>query len=1079
MAWVLHVLAWAAFAIRPLSSSEMEEALEIACSREGQSQARSKPKRALLLTLELALPGLQRVADHVVWAAPELSSYLEGAWADYFGEEDFFRPHSLSGLLAYATKYWIEHQRRVPAPVEGDAAAVEITFSAVLETSPEFDADSFIRYLISQHWSADAAEEAKTKLQPSAIKSALAVYAFDACYISYRMAILPISAQDDLDWILLGIVGATLPEDKYVEITVNSPGLINGIAQPSRLQRAVASAPSHLRKRLLARMEEFGPGFLDENFVEVLLTAISLGNSEAVAELISSAPGSPLGHAGADEPAALGLGLGTALQVACEFGDAEVFEKVLDRQGVGSPRCRSAEAGSILLLECHPRACQHGRDALVGALATRYRNAALNTAASVELSPFRVASARGLHKISSTLAGQEFPADVDGGQGSMSSLQIASTAGFSETLTSLSRQNSCGMSLKPHQNAAIVLAIKSGSNKAASVVHRRLRVAIFDKYVELSRQAHDASNARIVSEGEEDDEAHAEDADDSDDASDAGRGPVSAMLKDVEKIIRDALLAIVGTRRMPLDMFDLVSSNLDDPSEAKDDQSRTLLHLAARMGRLKLVESTAMHYACYHGHHKVVKCFLEKDEVLSRNLAVQNKELATLVTVAAMGGHFKILEQLLPRLSIEELKAEFSRAAKRSLVSLTDSVLKAAVKIDPSSRQDFVQAKDDQSLPPLHLAASNDQPRMIQFLLLHHHNHNINDKGPDTATTPLGRAAQISAVESMRLLLDAGASTDVSVRRGRSILSEAVFWERPAVVKLLLEYGASTRLTGSWSHYGSLFRFGVLNSSLEVVQDIPTPEEALRITIDAINAKNFILAFKSLKRNYPNKVGEVMQECRNSLGSMVESTAQYGTLEVLEALYGIARDYVDFNDTGGPYGTALQAAALDERPVGAEKVCKLLAGLDPEKPGSTAGGDVPNSTKGPTCGKLEFIKALLKDVETRKQLIDMPDVDGWTPLHWGCRSRNFDLVTYLLEAGAQADIPAAVPDKWLPYHVAVENDWGEDVPHRIKAAYKDSKSPPVDESSVKDGSPTCEDFDLCDKCWRHADVLHFPDNVFS
>jgi hypothetical protein len=408
--WVLHTLAWAAFAIRPLSDVEMDEALVMASAEETSPPATSsaRPRGALLLGLELALQGLFRVREHVVWVAPELSSHLRSAWPEHFGvglsPEHYlsracfalmaprFQSHSLAhdarqaqpmpALSKYAIEYWMEHQLRESSAADSGGAAE--SFSAILETSPGFESNAWIRHLSSSHWSADVTVEARTKLQPDAIQQAFGIGPFEACHISYRMSLLPLNAEDNFDWILLGIAGRYLSEDAYIKMVLV---VLNAAKQSITVQRTVASAESGARARLLTH--QVVTEFVGKNFLDILLTAIAIGNATAIAEFLDKAPQHSLGYNGEGRPAG---GLGTALQVACEYGDVEVVERIL----AGHQRMDPLALETSYPWNALHVACQQGRASLIEAIGRRRKNQTLDTPTSARFSPLLVTSARGL-----------------------------------------------------------------------------------------------------------------------------------------------------------------------------------------------------------------------------------------------------------------------------------------------------------------------------------------------------------------------------------------------------------------------------------------------------------------------------------------------------------------------------------------------------------------------------------------------------------------------------------------------------------------------------------------------------------
>ncbi|KAI1174783.1 hypothetical protein F4777DRAFT_552949 [Nemania sp. FL0916] len=83
-------------------------------------------------------------------------------------------------------------------------------------------------------------------------------------------------------------------------------------------------------------------------------------------------------------------------------------------------------------------------------------------------------------------------------------------------------------------------------------------------------------------------------------------------------------------------------------------------------------------------------------------------------------------------------------------------------------------------------------------------------------------------------------------------------------------------------------------------------------------------------------------------------------------------------------------------------------------------------------GNLSFGRELLEDQDLMEQLINETDHDGWTPLHWACRSRQSELVNLLIQMGATTTEPSIRPAGWLPYHVAVYHGWAAEAPDKLK-----------------------------------------------
>lgn len=66
------------------------------------------------------------------------------------------------------------------------------------------------------------------------------------------------------------------------------------------------------------------------------------------------------------------------------------------------------------------------------------------------------------------------------------------------------------------------------------------------------------------------------------------------------------------------------------------------------------------------------------------------------------------------------------------------------------------------------------------------------------------------------------------------------------------------------------------------------------------------------------------------------------------------------------------------------------------------------------CGSVEFAEQIL---DRHKDAIQDTDADGWTPLHWVCREDCIDMISLLVDRGA--DKNAKTTCGWRPIHVAM------------------------------------------------------------
>ncbi|KAL9566299.1 hypothetical protein ACKAV7_009658 [Fusarium commune] len=167
-------------------------------------------------------------------------------------------------------------------------------------------------------------------------------------------------------------------------------------------------------------------------------------------------------------------------------------------------------------------------------------------------------------------------------------------------------------------------------------------------------------------------------------------------------------------------------------------------------------------------------------------------------------------------------------------------------------------------------------------------------------------------------------------------------------------------------------------------------------------------------------------------------------------------------------------------------------------------------------GKLQVVKKIISLMGDKLD-IDVPDIDGWTPLCWAPRhsltllkpenagepSLSADVVRLLIEHGAKTDLIIKQGEEtWTPlsiahYHgsdpdvislldsrVSMDKDNNEDTEEETEKKVKAAARKGIQqENACCDyclsriyglywGCETCKWLCLCDKCYQHADILH-------
>ncbi|KAF2964278.1 hypothetical protein GQX73_g9295 [Xylaria multiplex] len=753
MAWALRTTAWIVYAVRPLSRLEVEQISELICTEEASLPVGMQHGNALFRILEYSLSGFLHVSEGAVCACPELESGLRSVWAKcalaldpelYVAQQCFSIAASLfqgnnpgtasylasatpdtamPGVLGqdgnhspvtavntygdlaqplthlygpaikeYATRFWIQHQHSLTSRMD-EASDYS---RGNLDTHPLFDRNAWVRHLISSNWSKDTETIWGPKVQPEFMEQAYQLSPFDACYISFRLATLPLAPEDDFEWLFLSISGEYLPEDAYIRLIMNVVGQLSNTSRDSMLQRIIGTATPDLRSKLLA---EYYCDFFQKNFLEILLTAIATGNNIAVTEMLNQGSNLMLGHSSKQKECSEHR-LGTALQVACEYGDINIVQSLLSVKGKESP----SELEMLYHWSALHVACHQGHSDIVEAFINQLTNPTIQQLIRGQYCLLLVTSAHGLFTISKLL--KEFKIQVPASEESTSSpIQLAAKYGFPQTLKSLIDDHDCKLVLKNQKNNILSLSVESGNEDVMRQVKKAFSLAI--------RAAH---TEYVPSESPMD-------SNDSD--SDGYMSPWDGDIREAKGIQGDALFTAVECGGVPLIMEFLFWSKHD--FKVKDPRGRTPLMVASRMGCINLSRAlfvkgdeqsasmkTALHYACFHGHLQVVEFLIGTKKF---SLTIRDEQSLTPMMAAAIGGHLQIVKVLVSQLSDKDLKNEFLKAARFGQETVMDIILKAAVGMDRKARDGFIKASGQGHNTLLHFAAAKGHTRVVEFLL--------------------------------------------------------------------------------------------------------------------------------------------------------------------------------------------------------------------------------------------------------------------------------------------------------------------------------------------------------------------------
>uniref|UniRef100_A0A0K2TKJ7 Transient receptor potential cation channel subfamily A member 1 homolog [Aplysia californica] n=1 Tax=Lepeophtheirus salmonis TaxID=72036 RepID=A0A0K2TKJ7_LEPSM len=236
--------------------------------------------------------------------------------------------------------------------------------------------------------------------------------------------------------------------------------------------------------------------------------------------------------------------------------------------------------------------------------------------------------------------------------------------------------------------------------------------------------------------------------------------------------------------------------------EPRDLQGSTPLHLASTYNRLDTVklllankanpkcididERTPLHEACQEGNVEVVNAIISESEAnfstdfVKELIQKKDGEGNTSLSIAVSSGSIKIVELLL------EYGANVNSKNKHSVSVLhcaarTGQIESVELLVEHSAEVNVVNSLIQ---TPVYIAASNNNVKVIEYLVNNGCNPNIQDSN---GFTPLHIACKEGNVEAVEVLIAFKTNVDLLDYDDRSCLYIAALYNKPEVLKALLE----------------------------------------------------------------------------------------------------------------------------------------------------------------------------------------------------------------------------------------------------------------------------------------------------
>ncbi|OAQ89748.1 ankyrin repeats (3 copies) domain-containing protein [Purpureocillium lilacinum] len=425
------------------------------------------------------------------------------------------------------------------------------------------------------------------------------------------------------------------------------------------------------------------------------------------------------------------------------------------------------------------------------------------------------------------------------------------------------------------------------------------------------------------------------------------------------------------------------------------------------------------------------------------------------------------------RLLLEESEGEgLAKALKIALQTDSTSQLEVLMEFYDPAKVDLGSGRTI-----LHLAAEGSLAGLAK-VLEHATGRAALNSGPKKVGTPLEIAACSlkSSLDKVKYLHNEAALVGVVQPAGRfgTPLNAASYSRNVPVVEYLIQQMQQEDINASGTHYGN----AIQNTLADAWKDVDLSIRLLDILLEA---------------GVPTTPASTDRH-----GTALHTAALYGPKTLVEKILKINRALADEGDGLGQLPIHLSAFQGDwESMMLLTTSTSTIRSVD--KMGRNA---VHLAAAAGACLVLEEVFATNENMD----LLLAPDLDGWTPLHWACRSVDDDGVRFLIEKAQEAfgpawdimtdDLLTKDEKRWTPldvarFHQRTElelllslgmttsdaESWEPDRSRHLGSDC-DSCSCSIWHEGYHCMHDDCFDFDLCFKCINYKDEIHPVDHEF-